>query len=102
VIRKRTEESGEGWSCMIAGRLTLLFTFVLLLGTAFAAPRTASKDVKSTGGWRCNAYGKSGSWYTYTGTPKPTKDAAQRDVIADCRKDAIGCQPSGCWPVDPK
>jgi hypothetical protein len=88
---------------MIAGPLTLLCTFVLLLsGTAFAAPRTASTDVKITGGWRCNAYGRSGSWYTYTGTPKPTRDAAQRDVMADCRKDALACQPSGCWPVDLK
>jgi len=75
----------------------LLCTFVLLLsGTAFAAPRSVAKDAKMTGGWRCNAYGRSGSWYTYTGAPKPTKDAAQSEVMADCRKDASACQPSGC------
>src|SRR4051812_19730727 len=92
VIRKRAEGSGESWSCLVARPPTpiahgaygyfcriLLCTFVLLLsGTAFAAPRSVSKDVKITGGWRCNAYGRSGSWYTNTGTPKPTKDAAQR------------------------
>ena len=88
----------ESRDCLIL----LLCMFVLLLpGTAFSEPRTVPKDGKITG-WRCNAYGKSGNWYTYTGTPKPTKEAAQSDVMADCRKDAIGCQPSGCWPVDPK
>ena len=109
------EESDESWFCMIAKPLTLiarrsyeyfcriilLCTFLLLLsGKAFDAPLAVSKDVKMTGGWRCNAYGRMRNWSTYTGPPQPTKEAAQRDAMADCRKDAVGCQPSGCWPVD--
>lgn len=82
-------------------RRLLIAPFVLLFSaTACADNRKHPNDTKITRGWVCNAYGLSGNWTTITGSPKATKEAAQRDVMKDCRKSSYVCQPSGCWPVN--
>jgi hypothetical protein len=79
----------------------LLVVAFLLLFSSSAIPHEGRKhgDANVAQGWVCNAYGLSRKWSTYQGRPKATKEAAQRDVMTDCRKDAATCQPSGCWPA---
>jgi hypothetical protein len=72
----------------------------LLSAPALAHHGKKHDDANVSRGWVCNAYGLSGKWSTYQGTPKATKEAARRDVMTDCRKDASVCHPSGCWPAD--
>ena len=84
--------------CSYSGHLVAAF-LVLFSSTAVAHQGKKHSDASVTRGWVCNAYGLSRKWSTYKGSPKATKEAAQRDVMTDCRKDAAACQPSGCWPA---
>ncbi|MGO3928349.1 hypothetical protein NP284_08560 [Rhodopseudomonas pseudopalustris] len=85
-----------------AGRRLIVAATIVTVGIALdvAAAKPTKPNVQTTArtsrGWVCNAYGRTGTWVTHTGSHKATRTAAEQDALVYCREDAFACRLTGC------